>query len=292
MKSTKKFSKPRLSRIINGDIELPKPTTEQIIPKTRLDLALSTKYPQFNRSVIQKYIKAGQATINGKITTKPNTATTEADNLKINLKSTLAPPKIPTIYEDENVIVLDKPAGLLTISKGAFNPEPTLEQHGQIVHRLDRDTSGVIILAKNSATKTKLQKQFQSRKVYKTYYAITSKKPKLPHAIINIPIARDLKHPTQFKTDPTGREAITEYKVISTSNNRTLIKLKPQTGRTHQLRVHLAHIGAPILGDKIYGTTPANRMYLHAAQLEITIPEGQRKTFTAKLPKEFQNVPS
>jgi RluA family pseudouridine synthase len=203
-------------------------------------------------------------------------------------------PKIPIIYEDTNVIVLDKPAGLLTISKGDFNPEPTLEAYGHIVHRLDRDTSGVIILAKNQQTQSFLQKQFANHTAYKTYYAVVVSHPKLDQAIINVPLARNLKSPTTFQPNPKGREAITQYKVINQNDKYSLLELKPTTGRTHQLRIHLAHIDTPILGDKIYGQTSADRMYLHATSLEITIPQqdsdSQRQTFTSKLPQEFQDV--
>ena len=284
----KKFSKPHLSRIINGDIDTPEaPDKPQTI---RFDIALQTQYPEYNRSTLKKYIKAGQVTRNGEVLTKPSTQITDTDKLKIQLQPEVAPPQPPIIYEDDNVIVLDKPIGLLTVSKGAFNPEPTLEAHGKAVHRLDRDTSGVIIMAKNDRTKSQLQKQFQDRKTHKTYYAVVVGHPKLDQAVINVPLARNLKAPTTFQPDKEGREAITQYQVVKQNHNYSLLALKPQTGRTHQLRVHLAHIGTPILGDKIYGQTPADRMYLHATELEITIPQGQRKTFRSQLPQEFRDV--
>jgi len=285
----KKFSKPHLSRIINGDIVLPE--MPEATPKTRLDTALGAKYPDYNRSTIQKYIKAGQVTINDNVITKSNTPITEVDDLQMHMHLADQPvPKVPVIYEDNDVIVLDKPVGILTVSKGDFNPEPTLQSYGHIVHRLDRDTSGVIILAKNEHTKALLQKQFQDRKAHKTYYALVVGHPELDEAVIDIPLARNLKAPTTFQPDPEGREAITQYKAIAKNDKYSLLELKPQTGRTHQLRVHLAHIGNPILGDKIYGKEPADRMFLHAGELEITIPGGQRKTFTSKIPREFKNV--
>jgi len=319
----KKFSKPHLSRIINGDIEPPE--TPETPPKTRLDIALQTKYPQLNRSTLKKYIKAAQVTVNDQIITKPSTPVLENDEVLVHFldsgqsaflgknegfsmagsKEKLHFPEKNVwrggqnpgnarepiiIFEDKNVIVLDKPPGLLTISKGDFNPEPTLEPYGHIVHRLDRDTSGVIIIAKNPKTKSSLQAQFQNRRTHKTYYAIVVGHPKLDAALIDIPIARSLKAPTTFQPDPEGREAITQYRIIRSNKKYSLLELKPQTGRTHQIRVHLAHIGTPILGDKIYGQTPADRMYLHATELEITIPTSQRKTFTSKLPEDFENV--
>jgi len=196
------------------------------------------------------------------------------------------------IFKDENVIVFNKPAGMLSIKKGDYSEEPAIEDFGEIVHRLDRDTSGVIIVAKNFETKGYLQKQFQERKTHKTYYAITCGIPNPPHALINVPLARNLKKPTTFMPDKNGREAITEYCVEDYNDKLAFVELKPKTGRTHQLRIHLAHIGTPILGDPVYNpkSPKADRMYLHAAALEITIPGGQRMTFTANLPENFRDV--
>lgn len=288
----KKFSKPELSRKINGDI--PFDTTPDIeeVPKVRLDVATFEQYPRYSRATIQKFIKNGQVTVNGDIVDKPNTLIDENSNIELTVVEAEEGEKPPVIYEDDDVIVFNKPAGMLTVSKGEFNPEPTLEQFGGIVHRLDRDTSGVIILAKNAKAKSFLQKQFQERKAHKTYYAVTVGHPKVNHAIINIPLTRNLKKPTTFMVANQGREAITEYRVIDQNEKYSLIELKPQTGRTHQLRIHLAHIGAPILGDPVYNpkSPKADRMYLHASILEITVPSGERLTFTANLPEEFRNV--
>lgn len=288
----KKFSKPELSRKINGDI--PFDTTPGIkeVPKVRLDIATFEQYPRYSRATIQKFIKNGQVTVNGDIVDKPNTLIDENSNIELSVVEAEEGEKPPVIYEDDDVIVFNKPAGMLTVSKGEFNPEPTLEQFGEIVHRLDRDTSGVIILAKNAKAKSFLQKQFQERKAHKTYYAVTVGHPKVDHAIINIPLTRNLKKPTTFMVANQGREAITEYRAIDQNEKYSLIELKPQTGRTHQLRIHLAHIGAPILGDPVYNpkSPKADRMYLHASILEITVPSGKRLTFTANLPEEFRNV--
>ncbi len=288
----KRFSKPELSRKINGDI--PFDTTPDIeeAPKVRLDVATFEQYPRYSRATIQKFIKNGQVTVNGDIVDKPNTLIDENSNIELSVVEAEEGEKPPVIYEDDDVIVFNKPAGMLTVSKGEFNPEPTLEQFGEIVHRLDRDTSGVIILAKNVKAKSFLQKQFQERKAHKTYYAVTVGHPKVDHAIINIPLTRNLKKPTTFMVANLGREAITEYRVIDQNEKYSLIELKPQTGRTHQLRIHLAYIGAPILGDPVYNpkSPKADRMYLHASILEITVPNGKRLTFTANLPEEFRNV--
>lgn len=294
----KKFSKPELSRMINGDIpfdaEKTQPDTDEV-PQQRLDIATLEKYPTYSRATIQKFIKDGRVTVNGDVQDKPNTLIDENDDIELNQPEQTTGKKPPVIYEDENVTVFNKPQGMLSIKKGAFLPEPAIEDFGYVVHRLDRDTSGVIITAKNEATKGYLQKQFQERKTHKTYYAIVCGAPKQPHAIINIPLARNLKKPTTFMPDKDGREAITEYEVVEQGERFSLVKLKPKTGRTHQLRIHMAHIGTPILGDPVYNPKgpKASRMYLHAAELEITIPgkeHGERKIFEAPLPEDFQNA--
>ena len=159
-----------------------------------------------------------------------------------------------------------------------------------IVHRLDRDTSGVIIGARNNETANLLKKQFAKRLTKKTYIAITTSIPKLEKARIDLPIARNPKKPATFKVSSNGKVAITDYKVLKTNKNYALIELMPKTGRTHQLRVHLNYINCPILGDKVYGAKKADRMYLHAEKLEITIPNKGRMTFEAKLPKEFKDI--
>ena len=293
----KKFSKPELSRMINGDIPFDDQKTSQddTVPQIRLDIITLEQNPRYSRATIQKFIKDGRVTVNGDIVDKPNTLVDENDQIKLTLPETTNAEKPPVIYEDENVIVFNKPHGMLSIKKGDYSPEPAIEDWGEIVHRLDRDTSGVIIVAKNFATKSKLQKQFQQHKTHKTYYAVVEGIPKQPHAIINIPLARNLKKPTTFMPDANGREAITEYKVIKQGEKTALVELKPQTGRTHQLRIHMAHIGTPILGDSVYNPkgTKADRMYLHAQSLEITIPgteHGERKIFTAELPEDFENA--
>ncbi len=288
----KKFSKPEMSRMINGDIVKTDAPVEE--KKRRFDVVLLEKYPQYSRGTIQKFIKDGRASINNTVVNKANYLVAEdGENLcTITVPDTTIAERPPVIYEDDNVIVFDKPAGMLSIKKGAYLDETAIEDFGEIVHRLDRDTSGVIIVAKNAETKSKLQKQFAERKTHKCYYALVCGHPKQPHAIINVPLARNLKKPTTFIADKDGREAITEYKVIASNNRFSLVELKPRTGRTHQLRIHMAHIGTPILGDPVYNpkSPKAERMFLHAYSLEITIPESQRMTFTALLPESFRDA--
>ena len=286
----KKFSKPTMSRVVNGDIEL---KNEEIRDdKTRLDLIMVKKYPEYNRSTLQKFISSGFVKVDKEVVKKANLKFREDVNIELNIpeaqkNATLEP---ETIYEDKNVLVLDKPAGLLSMAKGEYCPEKTLEDYGLLVHRLDRGTSGVVILAKNPETQKFLRKQFQDRKTHKTYYAVVEGRPKLDEARIDLPIARDLKHPTTFRVDPNGKPSETFYKVIKSNDKYSLLELKPTTGRTHQLRVHLKYLGHPIIGDPVYGTKNAPRLYLHAKELEITLPGGDRRIFEAKLPQEFNDV--
>lgn len=286
----KKFSKPTLSRQINGDLPLNnRHIATPSSPKIRLDQALSFTYPAYSRAVLKKFITAGRVTLDGAIAKKASQLISPDAEPKIHLPNTPTPALPPVLYEDADVLVLDKPAGLLSVSKGVADHEPSLESFGLVVHRLDRDTSGVIILAKNPRTKSYLQKQFQARTAHKSYYAITCGHPHPAAALINVPITRNLKRPTTFMVSKTGREAITAYRTLAENPRFSLLELKPQTGRTHQLRVHLAHLGTPILGDPIYNPNgpKAARLFLHAMSLEITLPSKKRLTFTAPLPANF-----
>lgn len=289
----KKFSKPELSRRINGDLPQNNVVADET-PKRRLDMILLETFPEYTRGTIQKFIKDGRVKVNDEVINKANTLIDESveNNYTIDKPEINSENRPPVIYEDENVIVFNKPAGMLSIKKGAYLAETAIEDFGEVVHRLDRDTSGVIIVAKNEETKSKLQKQFAERKTHKTYYAVVVGQPKQPHALISVPLTRNLKKPTTFIVDKDGREATTEYKVIASGERFSLVELKPRTGRTHQLRIHMAHIGTPILGDPVYNpkSPKADRMYLHATSLEITIPEGKRMTFEAPLPESFRDA--
>lgn len=289
---SKKFSKPELSRKINGDIPFDEPKNQQPEDNSeRLDIALLNFYPRYSRGELQKFIKLGHVKVNGKVQTIASTPVTDEDELLLEVPENSSE-KPPVIFEDDNVIIFNKPAGMLSMKKGAYLPETSIDDFGELAHRLDRDTSGVIAVAKNLETKGFLQKQFQERHAHKVYYAIVEGEPQQPHAIISVPLTRNLKYPTTFIPDPDGREAVTEYEVLDNKNGLSLIKLKPKTGRTHQLRIHMNYIGCPILGDKVYNPKgrKADRMYLHAQSLEITIPgepSNQRKIFEAPLPDEF-----
>jgi 23S rRNA pseudouridine1911/1915/1917 synthase len=281
--------------------------------KHRADIVLTAHITELSRSYIRKLFDDGRVTVEGtpirpKDTLKPGT---EID-VAYDMARTESIPKISLriLYEDDDCLVIEKPEGVLTHSKGSYNPEATVatfmadkidlsgflmqntpktSERAGIVHRLDRATSGVIICAKTPLALTWLQKQFSQRKVKKTYVAIVTGHVSPGRAVIEMPIAR---HPVQrkkFHVSPDGKPAITEYEVTKSCPGYDMLVLRPSTGRTHQLRVHLSQIGHPIVGDSVYGKQTAERMFLHAEQLELTLPSKQRKVFVSPLPHSFND---
>lgn len=268
----------------------------------RLDSYLALHWPEYSRSSWQKYTKAGFVCVNNLVETQIKRQIGEDDVVSVNIPENKSHTdlSLPIIYKDENVIVIDKPAGILSHSKGPLNHEFTVADFFKrystyniqtnrpgIIHRLDRDTSGVLVGALNPETAQLLQKEFSDRKVYKTYVALIDGIPDNRSAIIDLPIGRNPRKPSQFRVDPNGKSAQTRYDVVEAKKNHSLVELKPITGRTHQLRVHMAHLGTPIHGDRVYGGEVANRLYLHAAKIEITIPGGKRMVFESKVPVDF-----
>ena len=274
--------------------------------KKRLDVLLAERYPEHSRSTWQKHIKAEHVQVNGEVRTSPKYDVTEADTIAISIPDATdySEQELPILYLDDNVIVINKPVGVLTHAKGAINEEFTVADffaryttfgnetnRAGIVHRLDRDTSGVMIGARNPETATMLQKQFADRRTKKTYIAITAGLLKEHEAKVDLPIDRNPSAPSTFRVDVKGKAAVTKYTVLGVTGTQSLIELRPVTGRTHQLRVHMEYLKAPILGDRVYGKI-ADRLYLHAYKLEVTIPGGERKIFTAPVPPEFlKNFP-
>lgn len=278
----------------------------KLVTKVRLDQELAQRYPEYSRSTAQKYIKAGLVSVDGRVVTSTKHEVTENSTI------TLTPPQktdtserdLPIIYIDDNVIVVNKPVGVLTHSKGAMNDEFSVADFFRryttnaldttrpgIVHRLDRDTSGVIIGARNDETATLLKKQFADRTTKKVYSAVIDGVPKLSQAIIDLPIARNPSAPSTFRVDIKGKDALTAYEVKQSNDAQALVELKPKTGRTHQLRVHMQYIKTPIAGDRVYGNVKsAPRLCLHARSLEITIPGSKRETFIAPVPPEFEKM--
>lgn len=276
------------------------------VNRTRLDQEVVNRYPEYSRSTVQKYIKAGYISVDGSVVTLSKMEVTE------NSEITISPPQqadtshreLPILYIDDNVIVVNKPVGVLTHSKGVMNTEFTVADFFRrytthaletsrpgIVHRLDRDTSGVIIGARNDEAAALLKKQFADRTTKKHYAAVVDGVPKLTEAVIDLPIGRNPSAPSTFRVDPKGKAAITVYQVLASNGTQSLLELKPKTGRTHQLRVHMQYLHTPIAGDRVYGDAKsAARLCLHAHSLEITIPGSHRRTFVAPVPAEFEEM--
>lgn len=275
---------------------------------TRADVFISAKYPQFARSVLKNLFDSRKVHINHKAA-KAGYRLKSGDRVSIDDQTLSVRPRsidLPIVYEDKDVLVINKPAGILTHSKGALNLEPTVASFLQnklndkelkgnragIVHRLDRGTSGVIITAKNQKSLSWLQKQFSARKVKKTYLSIVEGVPTPEEAIIDIPVGRNPKRPQSFRATPLGKPAKTEFRVVREFSNNgksySLVELKPLTGRTHQIRVHLAYIGHPVAGDPLYGRR-SGELLLHAYKLQLFLPDGKEELFSAPIPKNFKS---
>jgi 23S rRNA pseudouridine1911/1915/1917 synthase len=286
---------------------------EEDYASERLDKVAAQLCPEFSRSALEKLIVHGQITVNGqpaktkyklKIDDSVSITTTQLDRAHDDID-------IPIIYEDDNVVVLNKQAGVLTHSKGQFNKEGTvatwlqthakalglhepefwLSERAGIVHRLDRATSGIIICAKTKETHVALQKQFSQRTVKKTYLAVIAGELPETVGIIDVPIQRNPKKPATFRVGVNGKSAQTAFQVENTitKNNKlySLVELRPTTGRTHQLRVHMQYLHRPIMGDDFYDGETSERLMLHAQELEITLPGGKRRRFYVDPPQEF-----
>lgn len=273
-------------------------------PKQRLDSLLAERHPETSRSTWQKHIKAGHIAVDGVTVTSPKQEVLATSSVTTHVPEATdhSEASLPIVYLDDNVVVIDKPVGVLTHAKGAISDEFTVADFFRrhtavgldtnrpgIIHRLDRDTSGVLIGARTEAAAKLLARQFAERKAKKTYTAVLSGHLKQKEATIELPIDRNPSAPSTFRVDPKGKMAVTHYKVLAENDNESLVELRPVTGRTHQLRVHMAYLGAPIKGDRVYGRA-SDRLYLHAKSLEITIPTSDRRVFTAPLPDVFNHT--
>ena len=291
----------------------------------RLDQKVVELIPELSRGFAAKLIEDGKVTVNGAVQPKAGYKLREGDEVVVDYDASeleqIPDIDLPILYEDDDCVVINKPVGILSHSKGAFNPEATvatwlrrriasqnaerrkeneearpdtsfgvlrsgaLNERAGIVHRLDRATSGVMICAKTPEALSWLQKQFATRNVHKTYAAVISGHMHPDTALIDMPIERNPKAPATFRVGTQGKYARTTYKTVAANETHSLLALRPETGRTHQLRVHLSHFHHPIVGDTLYGGELAERLYLHAEALEITILNGhERMTFAAPSP--------
>lgn len=284
----------------------------------RLDKLVVDQLPDLSRAQIQNLIKEGLVTVNG-AAVKSGVKLRGGETIQVTVPAakpteiTAESMELTVIYEDADLAVIDKPAGLVVhlgtgVESGtlvnallARYPEVTEMQNGEgrqgIVHRLDKETSGLIVIARNDVAQRKLAKQFQDRTVEKTYLALVERAPKTPTGRIEAPIGRDRNQRKRMAVVREGKPAITEYKVIDTEfrDDFALVEVHILTGRTHQIRVHMAFIGCPIVGDTVYGfrkqRVSLKRYFLHAAHLAFDHPRtGERLSFNSELPPALKNT--
>lgn len=296
-------------------------THQLVVPRgeeTRLDRFLAASLSQHSRARLQALIKAGQVNVNGKPVTKTGHPLSGGETVSIVVPAAqptgLIPEDIPLdiIFENDEVIVINKPAGLVvhpaaghatgTLVHAVLAHAPEIEGVGGelrpgLVHRLDKDTSGLILIAKNERAQRFLQAQFQGRDVKKTYIALTDGHPPTATGRVEAPIGRDPRERKRMAVVPVakGRNAVTSYRTLENFEEHALLELDLQTGRTHQIRVHMAFIGCPVVGDRVYGRRRSSlslaRHFLHAARVQVTLPgEEAPRVFDAPLPADLQTA--
>ncbi len=284
----------------------------------RLDTFLVENLPDYSRSRLQMYIKEGLVLVNNRPARKAGQMIEAPSHIEIKIPppapGKFEPEQIPLniIYEDGNVLVINKPAGMV-VHPGAGHANGTLvhaalahapdisgvggDMRPGIVHRLDKDTSGIILIAKNDRTHRYLQEQFHDRQVEKIYLALVDGHPPTSSGRIEAAIGRDNKDRKRMKVlpDGIGRPAISIYKVQRIYQKHALLEVHPLSGRTHQVRVHLTFLGCPIVADTVYGhkhpSLPLGRHFLHAAKLTVNLPgHSSPSSFEAPLAPDLQKV--
>lgn len=283
----------------------------------RIDSLISSCDFEISRNTVQRLIDENQITVNGK-TTKSSYKTNLNDEIEINIPEareiSLKPQDIPLeiLYEDNDIIVVNKPKGMV-VHPANGNPDGTLvnaimakckgslsgiggEIRPGIVHRLDKDTSGAIIVAKNDKAHIRLSDDLKNHRIKKTYIALVRGTVKENEATINMPIARSKQDRKKMAVDKNGKEAITHFKVLNRYEGKyTLLEINIETGRTHQIRVHLSHIGYPIIGDSTYSNGKnewgIEGQCLHAKSLDFKHPITEKEIhIEAPLPKYFNEI--
>jgi len=284
----------------------------------RLDHFLAQSLPQFSRSRLQGLIRRGLVTVDGVSAVKAGQSLEPGAHVTVRVPapepSGLVAQNIPldVVHEDDDVLIVNKPAGMVvhpgagqkigTLVNAALAHDADLisvggEERPGVVHRLDKDTSGLIVLAKNDTALHKLQAQFQAREIRKTYIALVDGKPPTPSGRIQAPIGRDPSHRKQMSIlrEGRGRDAVTEYATQETFAEHSLLELHPITGRTHQIRLHCALLGCPVVGDRVYGrrrpSIAMERHFLHAWKLELVLPSTTKpREFVAPLPDDLDAI--
>ncbi len=279
----------------------------------RVDKVIRNRVSALSRTKGQALIEAGAVLINGQPCEKPAQRLEAGDEVTVMLPEepdrSVGPEPIPlaVIHEDEHLLVVDKPARMVvhpapghpggTLVNAILHHCPDVADVGHperpgIVHRLDKETSGVLVVAKDEVTLTALQRQFKRRKVDKTYLALVEGQVQPPEGIVEVPIGRDERHRQRMAATRGGRYARTLYRTAERFEDQTLLEVHPYTGRTHQIRVHLSWLGYPVVGDDTYGYRRQDllqdRHFLHASRLQITHPvTGEEATFEAPLPQDL-----
>ena len=282
----------------------------------RLDIYISEAYKVLSRTAIKRLSEEEKIHVNGKVE-KTSYKVKNGDNIEIEIpeaKETKLEAQnipVPVIYEDKDIIVVNKPKGMV-VHPANGNPDGTLvnailamckgslsgiggEIRPGIVHRLDKDTSGLLIVAKNDEAHIKMSKQIQDRKVEKRYIALVRGNVPDDEATIDMPIARSKVDRKKMAVDKNGKEAVTHFKVLKRYGNYTLLEIKIDTGRTHQIRVHMSYIGYPVVGDSVYSSGKnefgVEGQMLHARYLKFKHPiTGKELNLEAPLPEDFEKI--
>lgn len=271
----------------------------------RLDARVAAQL-QTTRAHAKELIQGGFVSRDGVALTKASMVVGSDIHLDIQHQNTTRPAvELETVYDDADIKVVIKPAGMLVHPTSAHQAEATVVDairdettdddplRPGIVHRLDRNTSGLLVLAKSKEARDAMQQLFQAHTIQKTYTALTIGHLDQEEAIIKVPLARSKTHPLKRVADPHGKPAETHYRIVERIGNYDLIEAKPTTGRTHQLRAHFAHLGHPIVGDKLYGADSflnLGRYFLHASHLSFIAPNGTPVEVSAPLPKELEDL--
>lgn len=282
----------------------------------RLDRMLAARLPDVSRTQVQELIKAGEVTVNDR-PRKPAYLVEVGDRVSIMLpeqeeEEPVQPEPIPlnVVYEDDSLLAVDKPAGMVvhpapghrsgTLVNTLLYHYPEIAQVGPrkragIVHRLDKDTSGILLVARTSEARALLQQQFKQREVHKTYLGLVEGQTQPPEGIIKVPIGRDRRDRKRMAAVKGGRRSVTHYEAIEYLGDYTLLEVHPRTGRTHQVRVHLSWLGYPLVGDRVYGRQRQellpDRHFLHASELRFTHPTtGKEMILDTPLPSELEAV--
>lgn len=301
---------------------------KEIVPESclgkRLDQALAEMFPDYSRSRLKEWILAGNVTVNDEVMTRAREKMFGGENIvigaEVEAQIRFEAQDIPLniVYEDDDILVVNKPAGLV-VHPGAGNPDGTLLNallyhcpaldvvpRAGIVHRLDKDTTGLMVVAKTIAAQTNLVEALQAREITREYEAITNGLM-TAGGLVDEPIGRHATKRTHMAVIHSGRPSVTHYRVLEKYRLHTRLRLRLETGRTHQIRVHMAHITHPLVGDPVYGGRPRppknattelreilkvfKRQALHAAMLSLHHPiTGELMSWQAPIPEDFVNL--